>query len=138
MFSFHLLTFKQKSLLTPFKPQNIKFIKVVRALLLGHPKGAFAKTLAGDTPLHSSCLGNAPLQVIQTMFAANPDCITLTNNKGQLPIHAALCSSSIPLSVINFLIGEHKGTLALPDATGAYPIHVAVQQGVSFAIVQRV
>lgn len=87
-------------------------------------------------PIHVACSLHAPLNVVQAIVEAYPECLSMKESAfKRLPIQVA-CQFAAPLDVIDYLAQEFVAGTLEPDALGRLPIHYACSNGAPMDVVQ--
>jgi len=82
-------------------------------------------------PIHVACSLHAPLEVVQSIVAAHPECLTAKESSfKRLPIHVA-CIFAAPVDVIEYLAKQYVAGTLEPDTLGRLPMHYACSNGAS-------
>jgi ankyrin repeat protein len=101
--------------------------ELTRFLIL-HDQGALAMpNRLGDLPLHRVCrAGHQNLSVVKLLFDANPNAITMQNNRGDTPLNIARHFNQTEFAVFlqSQLELQHQARdIVQPDQNGQLPIH---------------
>ncbi len=122
----------------------------IRSIVTAKPNAVKAEDKCGYVPLHSACLHDASLNVVQYLVEQYPDSIHVKNdyylyracigkenesldavqkldyaNFGTLPIHLA-CHGIAPLDVVQFLVKKKPDSIKDKTNNGKLPLHYAV------------
>ncbi|KAL7543379.1 hypothetical protein ACHAXR_013106 [Thalassiosira sp. AJA248-18] len=86
-------------------------------------------------PIHVACSLHAPLEVIQAIVEAYPECLDKKESSfKRLPIHVA-CQFAAPVDVIEYLAQQYVAGTLEPDNLGRLPIHYACSNGAPMDVV---
>eukprot|EP00815_Leptocylindrus_aporus_P010808 CAMPEP_0116051454 /NCGR_PEP_ID=MMETSP0322-20121206/990_1 /TAXON_ID=163516 /ORGANISM="Leptocylindrus danicus var. apora, Strain B651" /LENGTH=1174 /DNA_ID=CAMNT_0003534207 /DNA_START=109 /DNA_END=3631 /DNA_ORIENTATION=- len=86
-------------------------------------------------PIHKACELAPTPEIVNALVRAYPECVSLPDQSGRLPVHLACCRGASP-SVISILL-EHGGeaSLTVKDSSGRLPLHVACVHGAAERVV---
>jgi ankyrin repeat protein len=104
--------------------------ELIRSYLLSGPdltkRAASIRNAGGLTPFHQVCRHRPPMDVIELFISCIGFYIlTLSDNKGNLPIHHACATNASP-ELINALVELYPESKVKQDASGATPLHFIV------------
>jgi len=77
-------------------------------------------------PLHTAILFRAPITVVQAIYNAYPEAISMADDRNMLPIHVA-CRIRVDSVVMQFLIDAFPTALTMTDYKGRAPLDILRQ-----------
>lgn len=87
-------------------------------------------------PIHVACSVHAPLEVIEAIVEAYPECVQLIESVfKRLPIHVA-CQFAARADVIEYLVQQYMAGTMEADILGRLPIHYACSNGAPLDVVR--
>jgi hypothetical protein len=98
-------------------PQDLPAMKDIFSIC---PKSIGYKAY-GILPMHTACVNQAPLEVIQCLWEHYRSSCRERDDEGNLPIHLA-CYSSAPLDSIQYLVRKWPESLQITNRAGDTPL----------------
>ena len=98
-------------------------------------RGAKYRDQDGLYPLHWTCSGSPPVQVVQALLTAYPSAAHKVDAEGSTPLHFATHYSA-PLAVIEAVLKAYPKAIRMQDKYGRTPLYHAVEKSLSLEVIK--